>query len=203
MSRYRTRYQQPIAWLGVSILFYTSLLAVPVMAQQPTGGLTINILEGDDAIVNIRQRVSREAIVQVEDENHKPVAGAIVTFTSPSNGPSALFLNGSNTITATTNAEGKVVMSGMTSNKSAGNFEIRISASKDGKTASRTMKQSNVMAAAGMMTGKTPWIIGGVGVAVAVGLAIGLTRGGNTTTPVAAAPGVVIVPGTPTVGPPR
>ncbi len=201
MSRYRTRYQQPIAWLGMSILFYTSLLPVPGMAQDAAGGLTITILEGDDAIVNIRQRVSREAIVQVDDENHKPVAGAIITFSSPSNGPSALFVNGSNTITATTNAQGRVVMSGITSNKSAGSYEIKITATKDGKTATRMMKQSNVMSASSMMTGKKPWIIGGVAAAVAVGLAVGLTRGdSNSSTP---APGVVIVPGNPTVGPPR
>ena len=30
-------------------------------------------VEGDGAINNIRQRTAREPIVQVEDENHKPV----------------------------------------------------------------------------------------------------------------------------------
>jgi hypothetical protein len=48
----------------------------PVRAQAPEPKqLTISILEGEGAINNIRQRTAREAIVQVQDENHKPVAG--------------------------------------------------------------------------------------------------------------------------------
>ncbi len=186
--------RQPAAWLGIAMLLQISILA-------QSGGLTINILEGDDTIVNVRQRVSREAIIQVEDENHKPVAGAFVTFSAPGRGPSVSFVNGSNTITATTDAQGRVAMQGITPNKAAGKFEIRISASKDGKTGSRVLTQTNVAAAAGAISAKTLLILLAVGGA-AGGIAAGLSGRGNGT-PAPVNTGVVLVPGNPTVGPPR
>ena len=70
------------------------LLAVPDVAraapQAPAPApakLNIVIVEGEGAINNIRQRTAREPIVQVEDENHRPVAGAAVLFLLPENGP--------------------------------------------------------------------------------------------------------------------
>ena len=45
--------------------------------------LNLVVLEGEGATNNIRQRTAREPIVRVEDENHRPVAGAIVVFTCP------------------------------------------------------------------------------------------------------------------------
>ena len=60
-----------------------------------------------DAINNIRQRVSREPVVQVEDENHKPVAGAVVVFTLPTEGATGEFGNGSKNLTVTTDAQGR------------------------------------------------------------------------------------------------
>ena len=48
--------------------------------------LNLVVIEGEGAVNNIRQRTAREPIVQVEDENHRPVAGAVVVFMLPSNG---------------------------------------------------------------------------------------------------------------------
>jgi len=53
---------------------------------------------GEGAINNIR-RHAREAIVQVEDENHKAVAGVAVTFFPAERGPSGVFANGSQSMT--------------------------------------------------------------------------------------------------------
>ena len=50
-------------------------------AAPPAPALRIVILEGEDVSNNIKERTAREPIVQVEDENHKPVAGAAVLFT--------------------------------------------------------------------------------------------------------------------------
>src|ERR1041385_9431846 len=58
-------------------LFHTS-----AWSQQAITGLSITIVEGEGAINNVRQRVNREPIVQVEDNNRKPVAGAVVVFRS-------------------------------------------------------------------------------------------------------------------------
>ena len=40
------------------------------------------------------QRTARETIVQVENENRKPVAGAVVVFRLPSQGAGGTFANG-------------------------------------------------------------------------------------------------------------
>ena len=171
--------------------------------------ITINIIEGDGAILNIRQRVSREPIVQVEDENHKPVAGALVTFASPHNGPSALFLNNSHTYSVLTDEQGKAALRGMTPNQSSGNFEIQVSARKDNLSARTTISISNVLpagvsalTAAGLTTKALIGIAAFAGVALGVGLGIGLTSGGHTTAPAGGGP-IVLQPGTPSVGGPR
>src|SRR5215813_2562041 len=85
-------------------------LAPPAAAQVPQGAapmLNLVIVEGEGAINNIKQRTQRETIVQVEDANHRPVAGAAVVFTLPSNGASGTFANGSRTITTVTSSDGR------------------------------------------------------------------------------------------------
>src|SRR5258708_15451218 len=98
--------------------------------------LNIEILDGDDAINNIRERTAREPIVQVTDENHKPVAGALVLFSSPENGAGGLF-NGARTLSVTTDAEGKAVAKGFQPNAIKGKFQIRVNAEYKGVRAQR------------------------------------------------------------------
>ena len=70
----------------LSWLLLTNLLRAQPLEQQPAPAaapaLFINIVEGEGTLNNIKQRVNREPIVQVEDENHKPIAGAAVVFFS-------------------------------------------------------------------------------------------------------------------------
>ena len=189
------------------------LIAVPLQAQTPpatTAPTQINILilEGEGAINNVRQRVAREAMVQVEDENHKPVAAAAVTFFLPGDGASGVFSNGSRNITLLTDAQGKVAVQGIQLNKVAGKFQIRVVASFEGLSANTLITQTNMLgtsaAAAGGISGKLLAIIllGAVG-AVAGGVALASGGGTKTAAAVAAPATAVVVPGTPTVGPPR
>ncbi len=100
---------------------------VPVRAQeQEPAKLNISILEGEGSINNIRQRVAREAMVQVDDENHKPVAGVAVTFFLPEHGASGVFSNGSHSLTVMTDDAGHAVARGMVPNKVAGDVQIRV-----------------------------------------------------------------------------
>src|SRR5262245_33119911 len=121
---------QSVAMVMAALTLEASLRAQAPSAQMPN--LSITILEGDNAIVNVRQRLNREAIVQVEDENRKPVAGVAVTFFSPNNGASAVFSNGANNITIMTDAEGKAIVRGIRPNQTVGKYEIRVSATKEG-----------------------------------------------------------------------
>lgn len=178
-------------------------------AQQPapeTGGLTITIIDGDNAIMNVRQRVNREAIVQVEDENHRPVAGALVLFTSPGNGPSATFINSSHSISLTTDAQGRVALRGITPNKANGKFEIRIKASKNGQTATTIMTMTNQMAAGAISAGLSTKVIIGMALVAVAGIVIGVTvanSGGGKTATAVGVPPIILQPGTPGVGAPR
>jgi hypothetical protein len=91
--------------------------------------LMIAILDGDGALNNIRQRDAREPIVQVTDENHKPVAGALVLFTihSGAGGAGATF-DGAQTLTVRTGQDGIAHASGLQLAKSPGSFTISVSA---------------------------------------------------------------------------
>src|ERR1051326_2982885 len=99
--------------------------AAPAAGQTPqTAQLKIVVVEGDGAINNVKQRVSREMIVQVDDENDRPVAGAVVTFALPRSGPGGSFTNGSKVFTTTTNQTGRSVAQGFTPNNTVGNFQV-------------------------------------------------------------------------------
>jgi len=190
-------------------LFLIALLllnfsGLPVWGQTPTS-LQIVIVEGQGAINNVKQRVNREPIVQVEDENHKPVVGAAVIFFLPNQGPGGTFANGSTSLTTTTNAQGQAVARGIRFNNQAGAMAIRVAASFAGQTASAIITQTNVLGAAasggsvgGMSLTTKLLIIGAVvGGAVAAGVIVA-NRGSSTT----ATPTTTITPGTVSVGAP-
>src|SRR5580693_3516538 len=126
-------------------LLLVNLCRLP--AQEPPPKLNIVIVEGQGAINNVKQRVNREPIVQVEDENHKPVAGAAVVFFLPTSGPSGTFANGSQTLTVTTDATGRASATGIRPNHLTGKMQIRVSASANGQSASAMITQMNVVGA--------------------------------------------------------
>src|SRR3954447_17556088 len=92
-----------------AVLAALSLLVPALPAQATPASLQITILDGEEAINNIRQRTAREPIVQVEDENHKPVAGAAVIFLLPNDGAGGTFAGGARTLTTVTDSKGQAV----------------------------------------------------------------------------------------------
>jgi hypothetical protein len=192
--------------------FLAILLAATLLlpGQQTPAGLTrlnLVVVEGEGAINNIRQRTAREPIVQVEDENHKPVAGAAVVFTLPGDGASGSFANGARSLTVMTDNQGRAAARGFHPNSNTGQYQMRVTASKEGQTSSITINMSNVLAgAAGAAAGAgisakvLAIIIAGAAAGVAGGV-VAATRGnGNNNTVVTAQP-TVITAGTGTVGP--
>jgi hypothetical protein len=188
--------------------FLALWMAMPIGAQTPSGMLNLVVVEGEGAINNIRQRTAREPVVQVEDENHKPVAGAAVVFTLPSSGASGTFANGARTLTVLTDQNGRAVAHGFRANSIAGKFQIHVTASQGGRVATVTISQTNVAAAAGAagagaaagVSLKTIGLVVAVAGAAAAGGIVAATRGSNN----AATPAsVTITPGTGTVGAPR
>lgn len=199
-----------LAIIAVALTLEASMPAQdPAPAPATGAGLSITILEGDNAIVNTRQRLSREAIVQVEDENRKPVAGAAVTFFAPNSGPSAVFSNGSNNITILTDSKGQAVVRGIKANQVAGKAEIKITATKEGfRSATSILSQTNAVAAAAGLSAGMIGLIVGIGAAAGIGIALGAGGGGGGSSSssgggVSPSRPTVLSPGTPTVGPPR
>ncbi len=186
-------------------------LLLPPVAWQPACAqtaaalhqLNIVIVESEGAINNIRQRTARESIVQVEDENHKPVAGAAVTFLLPDSGPGGAF-NGAKTVTMMTDSQGRAVARGFRPNNVQGKFQIRVTASFQNLTASAVINQANFLpaaaAAGGLGAGKIIAILAIAGAAAAGG-AVAATRGGGGTTAPRTSP-TVISAGSGTVGAP-
>src|SRR5579863_1728519 len=160
-------------------LLLINLCRLPAQAPPPT--LNLVVVEGEGAINNVKQRVNREPIVQVEDENHKPIAGAAVVFFLPNQGPSGVFANGTKSLTVTTNAQGRATASSITRNNLSGQMVIRVTAAFAGETTSATITQTNVAAVATGLstTAKLLIILGVAGGAAAAGIVVA-TRGGSS-----------------------
>jgi hypothetical protein len=175
------------------------LLLVPGLPGQPQPApkLNIVIVDGEGANNNIRLRTAREPIVQVEDENHKPVAGAAVVFTLPERGASGSFGN-AQSLSVVTNEQGRAVAQGLRPNTVAGRLEIRVDASYQGRTGQTVIHQRNVKKAKGM-SAKTWLIVAAVIAAATVG---GICGSGNCSGG-GARTGTVITPGGGTVGAPH
>ena len=174
-------------------------------AQPAPTKLNIVIVEGDGAINNVRQRTAREPIIQVEDENRRPVAGAAILFMLPDSGPSGVFTGGGRTLATKTDSAGRAVAKGLRVNNVQGKFQIQVQASYQGVTANATIAQVNAVltagAAGGGISGKMIAILAAVGGAAAVG-AVVATRGGSSSTAPPSNP-TTISAGTPTVGGPQ
>jgi hypothetical protein len=190
------------------LLVLLNLFHAPAWSQQAITGLSITIVEGEGAINNVRQRVNREPIVQVEDNNRKPVAGAVVVFLLPDSGASGTFTDGSRMLMTVTDNQGRASARGIRPNGQSGPMVIRVTASFQGLTASSVITQTNAAAAAaasgaGLSTAaKWAIILGIAGGAAAAGIVVA-THGGSSTPGVTTTPPIVITPGTPTVGGPQ
>ncbi len=176
-------------------------------AVPPAPALQIVILEGEDVSNNIKERTAREPIVQVEDENHKPVAGAAVLFTvtTQSGHASGSFLNGAKTFSGHTDVNGQIHAQGFHPNGHAGQLHINVTASKGQLTAHTTIAQTNVAAATSAATASTiPGFVATHVVLVSV-VAAGVVAGGVVTGVVVSQnnSSTSIIPGTGTVGAPQ
>jgi hypothetical protein len=172
--------------------------------EQDAPKLIINIVEGEGALNNIKQRVNREPIVQVEDENHKPIAGAAVVFFLPTSGPGGAFANGSQTLTVTTDSLGRAAATGIRPNHVTGQMQIRVTASHNGLSASATITQMNVVGAnvgGGLSTTAKVLIVVAVAAGAAAGAIIATRGGGSSSTSTTSA--ITITAGTPSVGAPH
>ncbi len=139
-----------VALLVVSLLLLEP--AAPLQAQStpdnaPPSSLQIVILDGEGALNNIQQRTAREPIVQVQDEKHRPLAGALVLFAihGGAGGAGAAFEGGASTLSVLTDANGVAHAAGLLANNLQGSWEIQVSASMGNLTTTTVIHESNVV----------------------------------------------------------
>jgi hypothetical protein len=194
----------PLSFFLISLLLSNLAMA----EQQDDSKLRIVVISGQGSINNIHSRTNVTPVVEVEDQNRKPLPGVPVVFYLPNQGPGGVFSNSSTTLTATTDNHGRAAASGIRFNNQTGSFDIRVTANYQGETATTTITQTDVTGTSssgsggggGGGLGTRAWVILGIcGAAVAAGVLLA-TRGSSTK---AGPPPIVITPGTPTVGAPQ
>jgi hypothetical protein len=161
-------------------------------ADQPKT-LFITILEGEGALNDIRARTAREPIVEVDDENHKPVAGALVLFSLDDGGgsPYATFA-GSPTYSVETDAAGRATGRGFQITQRKGRYNIRVHATKGQAQAGAVIAETNIATlvssegssrpVAGASHKTLKWVLGSVAVGgVITGIVIATRQSSPTT----------------------
>jgi hypothetical protein len=190
---------------SICLLLVFCLLAASADAQGPP--IKIVIQEGQGAINNIQQHRAKEPVVQVTHEDGEPVRQASVTFQLPETGPGGTFADGNKMLTVQADEKGVAVGRGLRPNQIAGRFQIRVTASFQGATASAVISEINAQpAATGGGGSKKFLIIALIGGAAAGGLAAALggkSSSSSSVGTVSAPPPTVLVPGTPTIQPPH
>src|SRR5579871_5558303 len=104
-------------WLGWRLCFLAALsFNISAQTEAVPTELNIVVLEGEGAVNHIRQRVTPEPKIRVEDEAHKPLSGAAVVFTLPTEGATGEFGNGSKTLVLSTDSNGQATAQGLRMN---------------------------------------------------------------------------------------
>src|ERR1700680_1812652 len=120
-------------WLPHALIF---LLAMPSGAfgqqaqPQPQGkpmaqlpivqNLKVIVLAGKDEMNDLERHVMAPLVVEVLDQNDRPVEGAEVVFRFPINGPGATFPGGRTSQTTRTNGQGQAAAMNWVANNQVG-----------------------------------------------------------------------------------
>lgn len=213
-----------VGGIGPTAPLFAQAAAVSQSGASTPIALHITILDGEDALNSIRERTAREPIVQVEDENHKPVAGALILFSvqNGSTGAGGTFADGLQTLRVTTGADGRGVAHGLQPNQTQGSYAIGVTATLGALVVTAQIHQQNVAGGGGGAPGapgsaiaETPatgagsigtkvgrfghipkkvWVTGGVIVTVGVVVGVVVATRGNNPTTITAGSGTVTPP---------
>jgi hypothetical protein len=167
------------------------------------GSLKILVLEGEGAVNNIEKRKGTPPVVEVRDENDRPVEGATVVFRLPPAGPGASFPGQQLSKSFRTNVQGQAIATGLLPNREAGRFRIHVTATADNRIGETDISQTNspdTFSSRQQPTSKLPhwwkWAAVGIAAAAVVGIVVA-TTGGSSSSP---AHTVTVTPGPVTIG---
>ena len=188
-------------WQILSLLLVSLLLSPSLSWGQGPQSLSVVVVTGEGAIHNIIRQVVVEPIVEVRDEQGRPVAGATVLFSSPESGPSVSFLDGSRRMTVRTDESGRARARGMVPNIQEGAYMIEVTATMAGLRANGSIAQTNAVPAQTAAKKKPfAWkLLAGVAAAAAAGVVVAVQKSDKT----GPAQSTSLTLGSIQVGPPR
>src|SRR5271155_3677102 len=99
----------------------TPLAPLPIVKN-----LKILVLAGNGEMNDLERKVMAPLVVQVLDQNDRPVEGAEVVFRFPLNGPGAAFAGGKTSQTFRTNGTGEAAAVNWMANNEVGAFEVHV-----------------------------------------------------------------------------
>jgi hypothetical protein len=186
---------------------------VKPMAPLPViKNLKMLVLAGNGEMNDLERKVMAPLVVQVLDQNDRPVEGADVIFRFPLNGPGATFTGGQTSQTVRSNGTGEAAALNWMANGQVGTFEIHVNATygnEIGETIVKMQNVSRIVEGEGNKRAKRnhwyspTWVklalVGGAAAAV-VGIVLA-TRGGGHSSSSSTVP-ITVTPGSPSVGQP-
>jgi len=215
LGRQHQRQRKTLNFKSKFPAFLAVLLTVTqVVGQEPPPPTRIDLVvtAGEGATTGTNQRTTQDPAVRVEDQDHKPLNGAIVTFNLPVSGTSGEFEKGAKNVSVTTGSDGVATARSLRTNEVPGRLQILVTASYRGQTARGLITQTvegvpGQKAKGGGGGSSKLWIILVVVAAAAGGGAYAATHSGGSGTPSTPVtptppPAIGITPGTGTVNHP-
>jgi hypothetical protein len=185
--------------------------ATPMAPLPMVRSLKVTALAGNKAMNDLERGLMTPFVIQVLDQNDRPVEGAEVVFRFPLNGPSATFRGGNTSQTVRTNGQGQAAAVNWTANNQVGTFDIHVTAAYGNQLGETTVSMTNVTRIVEAEKGgqkhakwySSKWVkialIAG-GAAAVAGIVLATRGGGGSSSSTST---VTITPGSPTVGGPH
>jgi hypothetical protein len=139
---------QAILALVICVFLAFPAHAAEAVSRNTFKGLKILVLSGAGAINSIPSRTSTTPVVEVRDENDRPIERADVVFEAPATGAGATFSKDRPILEVKTNAEGQAAAAEYRPNEIAGAFVISVKVSAGERAGSVEIHQSNSLRAA-------------------------------------------------------
>jgi len=175
----------------MSVLLCQLILCPFAFAGQQTG-LKIIVLSGSGEENVINEIPPQPLALRIVDASNRPITGAAVVFTAPSNGAGGAFPTGPSFNTVS-DEEGRALGLLYRPNTIEGSYMIQVRAEYQGELVMATIRQSNVLVKKSKTSNRGKLVIAvvaGAGAAIAAVLAGGGSNGNSSTPP---------RPGTPTI----
>lgn len=202
-----------LSLLGGLTGFEPTLLFAQQSSANPSPHVKVIIVSGQNGANVLSKQSAVQPVVEVLDNNNKPLAGALVRFTAPRSGPTVRFPNDQDTLTVVADLKGVATATGMVP-VGTGSFRVDVTAEYDDEMATAQLSQTNYPSVTlsgqpamsnalttsrenhhGLSRGAKVGILVAVVAAAAAGIAVGLHGGSKKT-------GTTVGVGTPTVGAP-